>query len=175
MRMMRPIVILAGLLLAVSCSTAAPPAPEVEHADFLDAAAPSVEELVGSFLEALEARDAERLSRLSLDRDEFEAVVWPELPANRPETNLSPDFVWEQYDMRSRAYRARLLDALGGQSFQLEKIEFKGKPRRYERFVIHDDPVLTLVAEDESREERLLFGAIIEHEGHYKIYGYSTD
>lgn len=135
----------------------------------------SVEALVERFLDAVGTSDAGQLRDLAISYEEFDAVVWPELDANRPGTNLDSKFVWSQYEMRSRVYLRRLLEGFGGRSFRLESITFKGQPRDYGSFIIHDDPVLSLIAEDGSREERHLFGAVIEHDGLYKIYGYSTD
>ncbi len=134
----------------------------------------SVEALVDEFLLALGSHDEARLRDLALTYEEFETIVWPELPASHPGTNMTPEFVWNNYDMRSRVHFDRLLDRFGGRELQLESIRF-GEPRPYKNFLIHDDPVLVLTAEDGSTEEHLLFGAIIEHDNRFKIYGYSTD
>lgn len=136
---------------------------------------PSVEALAERFLEAVGTSDAAQLEDLAISYEEFDAIVWPELDANRPGTNLDSRFVWSQYQMRSDVHLRRLLEGFGGRTFRLESINFKGEPREYGGFIIHDDPVLSLIAEDGSRQERQLFGAVIEHDGLYKIYGYSTD
>ncbi len=42
-----------------------------------------------------------RFVKLALDKREFEEHVWPELPAAKPERNLSVNFVWGDLHQKS--------------------------------------------------------------------------
>lgn len=169
------IVLLMAAPALTSCTSVGDPAERATPSrQMLEDGAGSVDELLRIFLKALEERDHVKLRDLALSGREFEAIVWPQIDSSRPERNLTADFVWQQYEMRSLVGLRRALESFGSRSWTLEEVTFTAPVRVYPTFVLHDDPVLALISDGERRRV-MLFGAVIEHEGTFKIYGYSTD
>jgi hypothetical protein len=134
----------------------------------------SFEALAQVALDALARKDQATLERLALSREEFERHVWPELPAARPKTNLTVNFVWSDVALRSRAQLARLLQEFGGQRFSLVKVSHRGKVVRYPSHTAYSDMQI-LVQDDEGQQRKLpLFGTIIEMDGRFKIYSFAA-
>jgi hypothetical protein len=141
----------------------------------LDHAQPSPDALAEAVLSALEARDVERLRALAVSEAEFRDVIWPELPASRPERNLSMDFVWKDLQIKSEAGLRRVLAEHGGRSQHLVRVGFNGDTSQYRSYLVHREAVVT--ARDPARgEERLaLFGSMLEQDGRFKVFSYVVD
>jgi len=126
-------------------------------------------------LDALHAKDADRLATFALTKDEFEGLVWPTLPVSRPEVGMPVDYVWQDTSTKSRAYLARTLAALGGRRFTLERVEFRGETTTTDDYTVSRRTYL--VVRDESGEQRAIqvFGSIIRQDGRSKVYSYILD
>lgn len=163
-----PGVLAAGLIVGLVVQS-----PAAERRP-LEAAASSTEELVRSFLDALQEDDIEGVSRLALTRGEFESYIWPELPAAQPERNLTAEFVWNNMNVRSRSNLNQLMESLGGQRLILEELRFTGETTEYATFRVHRDS--ELVVRDESGELRRgrLFGSVLELDGQFKIFSFNN-
>ncbi|MGE3273877.1 MAG: hypothetical protein AB7O67_02110 [Vicinamibacterales bacterium] len=136
---------------------------------------PSDEDLARAVLEAVAARDQEALSRMALTKDEFEDLVWPALPASRPEVGMPADYVWQDTFTKSRGYLAQTLQEYGGQRFTLVRIGFRGETTTQPGYEVSRDSYL--VVRDASGQERTirLFGSVIRQDGRSKVYSYIVD
>jgi hypothetical protein len=163
----------AGRCVALVCCTAlalpacAPSAPA--HAQ------PSPEELARCVLDALSARDVQRLQELTLTEQEFRDIVWPELPASRPERNLTAEYVWNDMRTKSAAGLQRALAVHGGQRQSLVEIAFTGGASRGRHHLIHRKSLVTVQREDGTRDAVRLFGSVWEYGGGYKVFSWVAD
>ena len=145
---------------------------EVEVNRALQGSRESVETLLTDFLAALEEGDEEQIVGLTLSREEFDRVVWPQLPASRPGTNLSPSFVWESHQMRSLSGLGSILRRYGGQSLQLVKVHFREGSTDYSTFVVHRDAFLEVTDATGGVRQLKLFGSVLELDGEFKIFSF---
>jgi hypothetical protein len=155
-------------LAVVAGACAGRPAP-------LNGAVESPEGIAQTLLDALARRDEAALRSLALSEHEFRTVVWPSLPASRPEMNVPFEYAWGTLAQNSQGYLASLLQSHGGRRYALVALEFAGETTRYDGFTVHRDSRL-VVRDDAGREQRLaLFGALLEQDGRYKVFSYVSD
>lgn len=157
--------ILVASLSSVACAT---PAVLANTHSSDDALAQAV-------LDAMERRDVDALMRLSVSEEEFERVVWPSLPASRPEVGVSSSYVWQDTFTKSRAYLHRTLQQWGGKRLQLIRVEFAGDTTEGQSYSLSRKS--RLVVRDEEGHERTvrLFGSIIRQAGQSKVYSFILD
>ncbi len=131
--------------------------------------------LARAVLDAIETRDVERLLALSLSRDEFADLVWPTLPASRPEVGMPMTYVWQDSFTRSRGSLAQTIEAFGGQRLTLVRVGFSGRQTDHEGVVIARKSYL--VVKDAQGQERQIrvFGSVIRQAGRSKVYSYIID
>jgi hypothetical protein len=125
-------------------------------------------------LDAVERRDEAALRRLSLDEQEFREAVWPDLPASRPERNLSFGYVWSDLRTKSNAGLGMTLNTHGGRVYELERVAFT-RTTQYDTFLVHRDAVLTVRDDAGQRQDLRLFGSIIEKDQRFKVFSYVAD
>jgi hypothetical protein len=141
----------------------------------LDHAAPSAEALARDVLQALERRDAVRLRSLALTEAEFGRIVWPELPAARPERNLPLAYVWGDLQGKSNAGLRRVMAASGGRGYALTGVQFLGGTTQYRSYLVHRQARL-LVRDERGHEQTVrLFGSVLERRGRFKVFSYVVD
>ncbi len=138
----------------------------------LDNSFASVESLTEGFLKSLENGDIHKMQLMAADKDEFESYLWPYLPASKPGTNLTSDFVWEQSRMKSLSSLRSTVSRYGGKEIKLVGVELSGGVREYGRLKLFMDPEV-IVSIDGVEQKTRMFGAIMTLEGEYKIYSYS--
>jgi hypothetical protein len=158
------LVISAFLLTA--CGAGSSPLPNA-HA--------SAEALSRAVLTAIETRDADALRGLALNGEEFAEHVWPELPAARPERNLSSSFVWGDLHQKSNITLRHTLAAHGGKTYELVSMRFLGKTTQYESYRVHRESELTVKEADGIERQLRVFGSVIEKGGRYKVFSYVID
>ena len=126
-------------------------------------------------LDALHAKDADRLAALALTREEFATIVWPTLPISRPEVGMPMDYVWQDTATKSGAYLAQTLADFGGRQFTLERVEFRGETTSAADYTVSRKTYL--VVKDEGGEQKTIrvFGSIIRQDGRSKVYSYIQD
>jgi hypothetical protein len=143
--------------------------PSLSHAEA------SPELLVAAVAQALAERDEARLRELALDEQEFREVVWPDLPAAKPERNLPFSYVWGDLRVRSDAALASLLREYGGQKLAVTDLWFRGGTTQYASYVVYRTPTLRVVDAQGMDHELRLFGSIVEHSGRFKLFSYVVD
>lgn len=126
-------------------------------------------------LEEIAAGDREALLSIALSETEFREVVYPELPASRPERNTSADFVWSSLHQKSRNSLAFTLDRYAGQPLELVAVDFLGETTDYHSYRVHRKTALTVRTPEGGRRVVRLFGSMIERGGRYKIFSFVTD
>lgn len=135
----------------------------------------SPEAVARAVVKALSERNLEGLRSLALTRDEFRVLVWPKLPASRPERNLPMDYVWDELAAKSDASLRARLAGWQDRGFSLVSVEFKGEITDHGTYIVHRDTVLTLKDRDGRQEAGRLFGSIIQQRGRYKVFSYVVD
>ncbi len=156
--------IILGALLAISCSRA--PLPHSHE---------STQALSRAVLAAIEQRDANALRALALSKEEFEAYVWPELPAARPGRNLSVNFIWGDLHHKSNITLRSTLAAHGGKKYEFISIRFLGDTTAYETYRVHRESELTVRDADGNERQLRMFGSMLEKGGRYKVFSYVID
>ena len=141
----------------------------------LTAAFDSPEALARAVLESVARRDRAALERLALSEAEFRGVIWPELPAARPERNLPPDYVWRDLRQKSQASLSEVLARYGGRRYTLERIAFRSGSSRYRSFEVNRDTELVVRDESGAVERIRLFGSLLERAGRHKVFSFVID
>jgi hypothetical protein len=135
----------------------------------------SAEAMSRAVLEAVEQHDRDALRALALNKEEFTEHVWPQLPAARPERNLSPSFVWMSLNQKSSIMLRHVLAAHGGKKYQLVRVHFLGQTTQFGSFQVHRDGELT-VKDAQGREQQVrMFGSVLQKNGRYKVFSYVID
>jgi len=134
----------------------------------------SPEALARAVLQALQVRDAEALLGLALNRQEFTEHVWPELPAARPERNLSASFVWGSLNQKSNLSLRNTLAAHGGRRYEFIAVRFLGETTQYQTYLVHRETELT-VKDPEGEEQIRIIGSMLEKDKRFKVFSYVVD
>lgn len=135
----------------------------------------SKQALARAVLEGFAHRDSEGLRGLALDGREFRQVVWPLLPASRPEMNVPVGYAWGALSQNSRGSLATLLDEHGGRRYHLLDVSFAGETRLSGPLTVHRKAVLQVRDADGRKQRVRLFGSAIEHQGRWKLFSYVVD
>jgi hypothetical protein len=162
----RPRFLLAVAALAwlTACSSR-----QLEHTQ------PSARDLAQAIMSAVAGRDEARLRSLALDEQEFKAIVWPSLPAARPERNLPFSYVWGDLKQKSDQSLRGILADHGGRKYQLRDVKFAGSPREYAGFRVHNDATFVAVDGSGAQVDLRVCGSFIEANGRWKAFSYAVD
>ena len=153
-----------ALCLGVACSRV----PPLEHTH------QSPEALAQAVLKAFESGDHAQIAGVALNEREFRDHVWPELPASRPERNLSFAYVWGDLRQKSEHSLEQALAEHGGRRYTLASVRF-GRTTPYDSYVVHRDTVLTVRTSGGDEFDVRLFGSMIEKNGRWKVFSYVVD
>ena len=157
-----------GLALVVAVSLACSPPPLANTYE-------SADQLVRAVLAAFASRDNARLRALALDEEEFRRIVWPALPAARPERNLPFSYVWGDLQQKSDNRLRANLGVHGGRTYRLQSITFSGGVTEYPGFRVHREALLTVRDSAGNEHEIRLFGSAIERVGDWKVFSFNAD
>jgi hypothetical protein len=175
----RPSGAFLSFILVISLAAVTSSGCGEQHADAntpsLENTFESPEEVSRAVLAALEAGDYETLRSYALSEDEFRLVVWPELPASRPERNVPRHYVWTDLNQKSTNRLRGLVVNRGGQRYELRQVGFKGETTRYETFNVHRDSIMVIQSEQGRVATVQFFGSMIERDGRYKLFSYNVD
>ena len=163
----------AGLLcsLGLIVSACAELSSQDETLPF-EGSAPSLQILGEDVLAALTREDTATLERVRLSQEQHNAVVWPELPASRPEVNYPVDFAWENIELRNRRALGRLLLGFEGREATLQSVACRGERQSFETFYVETDCWVTFDLGSSGRFEAQLFKDVLVREGGFKIFRY---
>ena len=135
----------------------------------------SPDALAREVLTRLARRDQGGLRALAVTHDEFEAHVWPKLPASRPERNMPMSFVWGRLKQQSDLSLAGTVSRLGGRSFTLQQLLFEGDTTDYGTFTVRRDSVLVVRTPEGGVERIRVFGSMLTMNGRHKVFSYVVD
>jgi hypothetical protein len=160
--------LLALCLLSVASSCRQAPAP-------VAGTLPTPEALATAVLDALATRDEGRLRRLAVTEAEFRDRIWRELPASRPERNLTADYVWRDLAQKSEASLRGLMARLGGQRLTLRGVDFHGETTPYATFAVSRKSELVVAGQDGAAQRVRVFGSVLRIDGGVKVFSYVVD
>jgi hypothetical protein len=143
------------------------------RAERLADGASSRDELVRTFIDALEAEDRAAIGRLALTPAEFIDLYYPHTRFTRRPYEMAPQLVWYQLENYGSKGLSRALDRFGGRDldfrgYACETAAVEG-PNRVAGGCVVD--VLNIRGE---RVTTSLFGQIIEHGGVYKFINFAN-
>jgi hypothetical protein len=141
----------------------------------LSGGAGSKEELVDTFLRALEREDTATIATLAITREEFAWLYFPHSMYAAPPYELAPGIVWMQIEAASSTGIQKSLNAHGGRRIYDTGLRCPdegapwGSGRSWDGCV-----VMGRLPNGEEVEERL-FGSILEVGGRYKFVSFAND
>ena len=136
---------------------------------------PTKEAAVAAVFDALAARDEARLTALPVTEREFKDLVWPALPASRPEVGVPVDYVWADTSLKGRGSLDRTLREHGGRRYRVEGVAFDGPAVNYGSFLIHRKTRVTVRDEQGRQAVVRAFGSMLEADGQWKVFSFVVD
>jgi len=124
---------------------------------------------------ALNAGDSAALLALAVTEAEFRDVVWPKLPAARPERNLTWQYVWGDLHAKSRQQAAALMGAWQEGRYTFVDVGLDGKVDDHGTYRVHRDSRVELLTPQGHAVSQRLFGSVIEQQGQYKVFSFVVD
>jgi hypothetical protein len=135
----------------------------------------SPEELARTVLGHLAAGDRDTLRTLALSEDEFRRLVWPQLPAARPERNLPFSYVWRDLAQKSDASLAELVERFRGQRLAFVRIDFTGERTVYDGFEVSRGSRVWVRDADGQERSLRAFGSMLRQGARVKVFSYVVD
>ncbi|MEZ5294169.1 MAG: hypothetical protein R2745_24010 [Vicinamibacterales bacterium] len=158
--------LLGGAAAAVASCVGEPP---------LAHASDTPEALLTAVLDRLAARDRGGLDALALSEEEFRRLVWPSLPAARPERNLPFSYVWGDLHQKSDASLRQVLARHGGRRYRLEHVRFEGETSAYAAVTVHRGAVVDVRDDGGESAAIRVCGSLVERAGRWKVFSYVVD
>jgi hypothetical protein len=127
----------------------------------------SARALVTEALQAMTADDLEGLEALLITREEYETLLWPELP----DGEYTPfDFVWSLAETNNRKGSKQALSAYGGVPLEFVSISFSEESEVYPSFTLHPGVEVT-VRRTDTGEQGVLpsFDVLLDYGGQWKL------
>lgn len=170
--------VVAALLLALRAGAPSrrpdTDAPAVGRAALSDAA-PSVEALVGRFLEALATGDRETLERLRVSEAEYRGIIVPgSVAPGEPPQLLSEEasrYFWQDLDARSTYSRNDLLRRFAGKPLALVDYRFDKGTRRFANHTAHRRLVVN-ARDGHGEPVEIRTGSIVDVDGGFKFVSF---
>jgi hypothetical protein len=144
----------------------------------LENAAPSLDELIARFVQALRENDREALHRLRLTESEYRNIVVPgHVRVGEALRNYPPDvtkLAWDLLNTKSSYYETFLLNEFGGGEYEIEGVEWERGTERYATYAAYKQLRLKLQKPESSTVE-LRTGSVAEIDGQFKFVSYIRD
>lgn len=122
---------------------------------------------------ALAANDDGALASLVVTRDEYEALLWPELPDGE---HVTFDFVWGMSMPRTRKARRDQLGEYGGLPLELVRVEVGRETEAYDGFTLYKDSRMWVRNRESGVEGQLpLMDVLVEMGGGWKFLNFRDD
>jgi hypothetical protein len=132
---------------------------------------PSAVSLASAVLDALARRDRSGLEALALNETEFRDHVWPQLPAARPERNLSFSYVWRDLHQKSTQTLKIVMSHEGGKRYELVDVRFAGRTD-YRTYRVHREATLRVRDAVGKETDLRVCGSMIEKDDAWKVFSY---
>jgi hypothetical protein len=134
--------------------------------------ASSLDDLAGTIVGALVARDEARLAELTLSRAEFAWLYYPTAAQARPPYDLDPATMWLTIESQGGRGLSRALERLGGRKVQYGGVTCAGVPVVEGENRIHGPCTVQITGDKDLAGEGRLFGLVIERAGRWKVLSY---
>lgn len=126
--------------------------------------------LVQSVLDAVAAKDEATLRSLLVTKDEYEHVLWPEMP-DQKYTPFS--FVWSLNAANNRKGLNQLLERYGGMEMEVVSVELPEDPEVYDSFTLYPGTRVTVRRKDTGQEGILpSFDVLVKYGRVWKLMNY---
>jgi hypothetical protein len=156
---------LAAFLVVSACSTPLAPSNTRE----------SPQAVARAVVGGLAAKDFEALRALAVNEAEFRELIWPKLPASRPERNVPVSYAWEDLRAKSDAHLRALVNRWQDRGYDVVSVSFTGGASNYGTFLVHRDSLVVLRDQDGQTQSGRLFGSMLEMNGRFKVFSYVVD
>jgi hypothetical protein len=140
----------------------------------LSGTARSKDQLMRTFVRALESADTVALARLAITRAEFAYLVFPESPLSAPPYSQAPQLVWMRHSYGSATGLDRLLNRLGGAPLGFRSWSCAESPAVEQSNRIWKDCTVRFSPHGGPTQTLQLFAGILEREGRFKILSYAN-
>ena len=108
--------------------------------------------------------------RTRITREEYEAILWPELPERR---DGPVEFFWAMMEGRHRKGARALVGEVHGGAWEVVRIEWTDEPAVYPSFTIHKFPEVTVRSVTDGSEMVLHhITGIVEWNGLFKVFSF---
>ena len=155
-----------ALLGATACADAVASSP-------LENAHVSPEALAEAAVAALVAQDEAALAALAVGREEYETLLWPEMPDGE---HVTFDFVWGMSQPRTRKARRNQLRFYEGIPLEVVRVELGDETEVYGSFTLHRDCRLIVRNGDTGEEGQIpLMDVLVEMDGAWKFLNFRDD
>jgi hypothetical protein len=166
----------AGLVCGACSGSTGPdtgpdPAPSLTSLR-LEGAVGSLQQLAFVALEGVATGDRARLEGVRLTEYQHNVLVWPELPASRPEANYPVDWAWQNISVRNHRALGRLVARYEGHNLSLLGVECREDPELFASFRVLKDCWVTYLMDRERAGEEQFFKYVLDWNGQYKIFRY---
>ncbi len=141
----------------------------------LSNARPTPEALAQAALDGLATQSDSALAALMIKRDEYENLLWPEMP----DQAYTPfDFVWGMTGASSRKARRNMLEEYQNVPLRLVRVDLgpDSQRERYPSFTLYREARMTVRRTDTGVEEILpLMDGLVEMSGGWKFMNFRDD
>lgn len=142
--------------------------------DSLLGGATSRDELVESFMRALEAGDTTAIAKLAVTRPEFAYLYYPTATRGLPPYDLEPGLMWFMLFEESNQGIRRTLQVYGGRPMRLLDYECGAGALREGENRTHGPCVVRWRAPSGDTVSARLFNQILERRGRFKVLSYAN-
>lgn len=132
----------------------------------------SAEETMRQTVAALTGKDEAMLAKLSIDQVEFKKYMWPSLAAQMTGTNTNADKYYVTYQKVSQVGVTEANGALGGQKWDVVKVDLPPAQRKGKGYHVFGPPTVTLRDEHGQEKTVKIVGGLLERDGTYKVTTY---
>ncbi len=132
----------------------------------------SAEETMRQTVAALTGKDEAMLAKLSIDQVEFKKYMWPSLAAQMTGTNTNAAKYYVTYQKVSQVGVTEANGALGGQKWDVVKVDLPPAQRKGKGYQVFGPPTVTLRDEHGQEKTVKIVGGLLERDGAYKVTTY---
>jgi hypothetical protein len=150
-----------------------PPPPVPTTAVDADGWYRTPEQLARTVLEALQAKDRNKLWSLRVSEKLYKEELCPAFIASKPRHTLSVDFHWNLLKVNSITGLNEIMGDYGGRPMELVELEAPEKIEDYKTFKLWRRVRLKVRHNGEVKSIRV-FGAIVERNSRFKLLAFTT-
>jgi hypothetical protein len=171
--------LIAGMLLAATAAGGSATAPPADKSKLLlTDGAPSIDDLLQRFLDALAKNDWQAMRKLRVTEYEYRYIIMPgAVPDGQPQRTYPTDvseYFWDTLNTKSAYSEDHLLKSFGGHTYKLKDVTFAKGTRKYATYSGFAQARLR-VEDGDGKQEELAIGSIAEVDGQYKFISFIRD